>query len=421
MAIHNVANAAQLQTALSRAVGGDKIMLAAGDYGSVAIHGRNYASNVTIQSANWTNKAHFDGLNMTNSSNIMFNGLDMGRGREAADAEFSPVNFVRNSINIRFNGVYFHGDRDGDPTDDLVGLSVYDSRGVKVTNSEFDDLGRGMYVLRSSDTQVVGNNFHDLRLDGICVAATNGIILHNNVFKDFHPVGDDHADAIQFWNTGQTRGSQNASIKNNVIWFPEDYADTLEGIQGIWVADPGAYGYQNFVIENNLVYSNDRWNGISVFGGRNIQVRNNTVLSSTDEDKVMWIRLENSTGVTMTGNVTEDMVIRNTNPAQYNNLDLSNTPHLRSLFANLVDPDSIQDLIIPGFGYRPTSILPAGTPLGDDDGATSSSFEVADISDIEIVQTVFEPLPVEETLAMVEALPTFSPSYSLYDSFTALP
>jgi hypothetical protein len=42
MSIYNVTNATQLQSALSKAVGGDRIVLAAGNYGNVNINNRNY-------------------------------------------------------------------------------------------------------------------------------------------------------------------------------------------------------------------------------------------------------------------------------------------------------------------------------------------------------------------------------------------
>jgi hypothetical protein len=413
MAILNAANAAQLQAALAKAVGGDKIILAAGDYGSVSITGRNYASNVTIQSGNWKNFAHFDGLQVTGSSNIMFNGLDMGRGREARDAEFTQINNVSRSTNIRFNGVNFHGDGKGDPTTDLVGLGIYDSRNVSVTNSDFDDLGRGIYVLRSNDTAVTGSNFHDIRLDGINVAATTGTSIHNNVFKDFHPVDGDHADAIQFWNTGQTQGQSNISIKNNVIWMPENYAPELDGVQGIWISDPGVYGYRNVAIENNIVYSNDRWNGISVFSGTNVQLLNNTVLSSSEEGKVLWIRVEDSRSVVMRGNVTEDMILRNNTITQSNNIDLSEAPGLRSLFADLRAPDSIFDLITPGVGYQAPSKPPAGTPVGN----LPRALVAHDVTMVDVAPEAYAPIAYAPDV--YEAGPIRHAF--MIDSFTALP
>jgi parallel beta-helix repeat protein len=363
MATYNVYNAAEFQAALSKAVGGDRILLAPGDYGKVAIHGRQYGGTVTVQSMSWGSKAHFDGLTISQSKNIFFNGLDLGRGREAGDSEFQHINMVAGSTNIRFNSSVFHGDGVPGPQNDLQALSIYDSTNVAVTYSEFVDLSRGVYVLRSSGTTLNGNDFHDIRLDGVAVAAANGITLQNNLFRDFHPVVGDHADAIQFWNTNQTRGTSNALIRNNVIWLDEDYAEADRGVQGIWISDPGTLGYRNITIENNLVYAQDRWNGITVNGGTNVKVLNNSLLSADGDPEHLWVRLENNNGVTLTGNVSEGQYLRNNvNVWAHNNHDLIKAPSLRSLFADLDSPEVVGDLVTAGIGYQPAT-LPFATAL----------------------------------------------------------
>lgn len=355
MPIYNVSTAAQFQNALAAARGGDRIVLAAGDYGSVSIQNKNFAHGVTIQASSTVNRAHFDSIKVLNSSNIVFEGLDMGRGRLPSDSEYANMNGVHNSTNIRFNNVKIHGNLDGSPHNDIVGLSIYDSSNVRVTNSDFNDLGSGVYSLRSSNVQITGNDFHDIRLDGVAVASTTGIVIRDNIFRDFKPVGDDHADAIQFWNTGQTRGSSNATINNNIIWLSEDYPGANQGVQGIWIAAPEAYDFRNFNIINNLVYANDRWNGISVNGGNGVNILNNTLMSRSGDDKVMWIRVEGGSGVAVRNNVTEDRLIRGPSTVrQTSNLDLSDTPGMRNAFPDADDPRSFMDLIIPGVGFQLT-------------------------------------------------------------------
>jgi hypothetical protein len=415
MAVFNVSGAAQFQAALSQAIGGDKILLAPGDYESVTISGRKFSSNVIIQSASWTDRAHFDDLTVTNSKNILFNGLDLGRGRVASDSEFGHINHVRWSTNIRFNDTRIHGDQLGTSADDLIGLSIYDSYSVKVTNSDFGDLVRGVYVLRSNDTAVTGNDFHNIRMDGVAAASATSILIHDNLFRNFEPVGDDHADAIQFWNSGQAKGSSNISIKNNVIWFPEDYAGADQGVQGVWIADPGSLGYRNVTIQNNLIYANDRWNGVSVYGGNGVQVLNNTLLSRTDDSKFLWVRVEDSRSVAVRGNVTEDQYVRGTSGlTQSGNLDLSDSPALRSLFADLDAPESIYDLITPGVGYQPTANLLATVPLGKLQGAQAlrSAPVLEDLVELSTPETVVDALP-----EMNSALPT----HWFFDSYIALP
>ncbi len=447
MAIYTVANAAELQAALGRAVGGDRVLLAPGDYGQVRLANYNYASTVTVQSLKNADWAHFDGINIVKSSNLQFSWLDVGRGLEGAETGITQLNSIRSSTNIRFDASRFHGSQDGDFTNDGVGLAIYDSTGVRVTGSEFTDLDRGIYVLRSNGTHIYSNDIHDLREDGINVAAANGIYISNNLIRDFHPSAGGHGDAIQFWNTGQTKGSANIAIKNNVIWMPQEHADPSLGVQGIFVTAPERYGYRNVTIENNLVYANERWNGLSVDGATNLYMVNNTLLSASNDGEKLWARIDNSYQVNMRNNVAEEFIINRTGfYGQGNNLNLTKTPSARALFADLIDPEDVSDLTTTGVGFQvPTGtigslltgglnaiakLLPTGqvtgaleTVLDDASGTIDSILPVeADVAELNaptihsaVVAT--QPVPVE-TLDLNVEIPF---AVRLIDSFTALP
>lgn len=358
MAIYNVANAAELQAALGRAVGGDRVLLAPGNYGQVRLANYNFASTVTVQSQKNGDWAHFDGINIVGSKNLQFNWLDVGRGLNAGEVGTTQLNSIRSSTNIRFDASRFHGSRDGNFTNDGVGLAIYDSTGVRVTGSEFTDLDRGIYVLRSNGTHIYSNDIHDIREDGINAAATSGIYISNNLIRDFHPSAGGHGDAIQFWNTGQTMGSSNIAIKNNVIWLPQEHVDPTAGVQGIFITAPGVYGYRNVTIENNLVYANERWNGLAVDGATNLYMVNNTLLSASNDTEKLWVRIDNSSLVNMRNNVAEEFLVNRTSfYGQGNNLNLTRTPALRSLFGDLIEPDDVGDLTTTGVGFQ----MPAGT------------------------------------------------------------
>lgn len=436
MAIHNVATAAQLQAALARAVGGDQILLAPGNYGQVRLSNYNFASTVTIQSQKNADWAHFDGISIVGSRNLQFNWLDVGRGLNAGEVGTTQLNSVRNSTNIRFDTSRFHGSRDGDFTNDGVGLAIYDSTGVRVTGSEFTDLDRGIYVLRSNGTHIFSNDIHDIREDGINAAATTGIYISNNLIRDFHPSAGGHGDAIQFWNTGQTMGSSNIAIKNNVIWLPQEHADPSAGVQGIFITAPGAYGYRNVTIENNLVYANERWNGLAVDGATNLYMVNNSLLSASNDAEKLWARIDNSYGVNMRNNVAEEFLVNRTSfYGQGNNLNLTRTPALRALFGDLIDPEDVGDLMTAGVGFQ----MPAGTigslltgglaalsnlpsigltpskigaVLDDGDGSIDTLFPAATS-----LAEFSEPATVE-ALDMSFELPF---AFRALDSFTALP
>lgn len=367
MAIYNVSNSSQLQSALGKAIGGDRIVLASGNYGDVRISNRNYASNVTLDASSLDNRAHFDGLFVSNSKNLTFSGLDLGRGIKSGEvAEWKQLNSVYRSTNITFDNVEFHGSEDNNPKNDGVGIVATEVNGFRIENSDFSELFRGVSVQRSSNVSIASNKFENLRSDGVTVASTVGITIDGNTFQDFRPKVGDHADGIQFWNTGQSKGSSDITIQNNVMWFPEINPVPQLGMQGIFLGDPKSYGYKNVSIENNLIYSNDAWNGLAVAGADGLRVVGNSVLSTSEDSKSSWIRLENSKSVVMQNNVTDDMRLTGLSGlTQSNNLNLAAQPNMKSLFADLDSPDGIADLLIASGGFQVVGApapAPAPTP-----------------------------------------------------------
>jgi nitrous oxidase accessory protein NosD len=350
MAVYNVTNAAGLQSALSLAIGGDRIVLAPGNYGSVSIQGRHYATPVTLQTSTLADRAHLDGISISNSSNLTISGLDLGRAlNEGEVAKSTHLNSVRHSTNIRFTGVQIHGSRDGDPSNDGSGLLVSDTSGFRIDGSKLSDLFRGINVQRSSNTMVLSNAFDTIRSDGMTVASANSILIDRNSFTNFKPIAGDHSDAIQFWNTGQTVGSSNVTIRSNVIAPGSDDYVT----QGIWISDPGTLGYKNVKILNNLVYSHGAYHGISVYGAAGLQVANNTVLSQSNDSKKLWIQLNNSSSVSLTGNVSDLITLNNvSNLTQSNNKNLQAEPGFRTILSDVNTPDTLMDLIVPGVGFQ---------------------------------------------------------------------
>lgn len=451
MAIFNVTNAAQLQSALSSAVGGDRIILASGNYGSVSISGRNYASNVTIQAASNANPAHFDGLVINASKNITIAGLDVGRALAANQPTYTTLNAVYSSTNIKMTGVTFHGSMDNDPSNDGLGLQVTGTNGFQITNSKFTELYRGIAIQQSSNVNIQSNDFRVIRSDGVVGASTDGITIDKNYFTDFRPVLPDHSDAIQFWNTGQTKGSSNITIKNNVLFQPTFSGVEGTGVQGIFISDPLSYGYKNVLIQNNLLYSNGAYNGLTVVGGTNVQIIGNSTLSQTTDDKQFWIRLQDNEAVQLRGNVTENIMLNNNTHLQdIGNINLAESPSLRSLIPNSNSPSNYTQLLMTGNGYQ--SALPAakayvsdavGSSIGnmfskvqgtsfagvalEDNSTTSAS--TLDLSNLKTALALAAPVAVASTPAPVAIEPVhftapvstvFVPT-AHYDHFVAMP
>lgn len=346
MTSYYVANANQLNTAISRAVGGDSIVLAPGRYGSVDIANKMLSSVVSIKAA--SSGVFLTGISVKNSANLSFSGLDVGRSLTPGEREYTTLSRVADSKNISFDRTSFHGSPDGTPSNDGRGLTVINTSGFSVKNSTFRELSDGLIVYTSDQVTIQSNRFDTIKADGIDSAGNSNVLIDGNQFANFKPAADTHGDAIQFFNSGQARGQSNIVISNNVI---------MEGsgapIQGIYLGNPGAYGYFNVTLANNLVYMNGGYNGILAYGVTGLRLSGNSVLSNPSDKKVDWISLNDSRNIELTNNVADWIQLPNsTNVTQSGNIDLYKLPQMRSLFADLFAPDSHTDLVIPGHGYQ---------------------------------------------------------------------
>lgn len=355
MSVFNVTSAGQLQSALSNARGGDRIVLAAGNYGVLSLSGKAFSSAVTITSADPLNLAHFDTLALSGVRNLAFAGVDIGRALAPTEAGWTPMISIKNSQSIRLSAINVHGSLDG-LTNDGRGLFIADSSDLCIENSRFNDLSVGIVQQMSDRVSVVNNIFEKIQSDGIDSSAMKGVVISNNTFRDFSPAPGDHPDGIQFFNNNAPRGTSDVTITDNVI-----FQGNGTGTQGIFLNNPGAYGYSNVLIKNNLVYSNDQYNGIFIVSGNGVQILDNTVISKSVDSKFQQIFVDASTDVKIINNVAEQFAITPSvlAPVQFHNLNLLQQPSARSIFGNLIDPQSVHDLIAPGYGYSPPSESPA--------------------------------------------------------------
>ncbi|QHL90113.1 hypothetical protein GVO57_03785 [Sphingomonas changnyeongensis] len=356
----DIADRAALVAALAAARGGETLRLAPGAYGQIAIAGRVFPAAVTLQSRDAARPARLNGVAVSASANLVFRQLDIGRALAPGEPDFTQLSTVTDSRAVRFDRIFFHGSRDGTPANDAWGLYVVGSSGIEIAGSRFEELMRAYIFDRSSDIAVIGNSFRLIRSDAGDFAAVDRVVVRGNSYRDFMPRADDHPDAIQFWTNGQQRGSSDILIEDNVIMQGDGV-----GPQGIFIRDEQKrYPYRNLVIRNNLIYTEDQWEGISVEGAADVEVSGNSVLSPLDRQKQAWIRLENVGRATVTGNVT----VRYVGPA-------AGGPHVvrdnsvliedRALVRRLgglkpgARPEA-ERLLIPGRGYRPPA--PAAEP-----------------------------------------------------------
>lgn len=455
MTTFNVSNATELNSAIASAGGGDRIVLADGNYGAVYVTNRTYASTLTIEAATPGAGAHLDGLFVSGAKNISFVGLDVGRALNAGEPTYTQLAYLRSSNDIKFSGMTFHGSQDGDPSNDGVGLTVLNGSGLNITNSRFEELYRGIVLQNSTNSTIKGNDVTLIRSDGIISVANDGLSIEGNHIGDFRQMLGDHSDAIQFWNTGQTKGQTNITIKDNVIFQTYFSGIDQTGTQGIFISDPLTYGYKNILIQNNVLYSNDAYNGIFLNGVTGAQVLDNTVLSKSTDAKFFWIDVLNSTDVSVQRNITDNIITsNNTGFFQSGNVNFTVDPSARALVPNLINPTSEHDLISSsGVGYHlPISAPPSpvssavgnaigsmltkagGTSLGHatvadagtvpHDMLSPSTSPTLDLSGLKSAVVSVHPTVQPQVEAVHAFLPSAAfhlPPHMLFDHFVALP
>lgn len=281
-----------MKAALKTAASGDTIYLESGTYSGLSIQNVAIAGNVTITSKDPGDPAVLTGLNMKASSGLTF-----------ANLEFAPPEgghfayLVTGSKNITFTGLDVHGSMNDNPGNDSSGIAIRSSENIRIENSEFQQLVRGVTVSGSKGVVVEGNKFHDLRHDGMTVSDTSDIQILNNHLSDFYPQTGDHPDAIQFLTTNTTKASENIVISGNVILRGDGSA-----MQGIFLKDEvGSLPYKNVVISENLLIGTG-YNGIMVLHGEDLKITGNEVVSYEGKTNLSWIRLENTDGVVLQDN-----------------------------------------------------------------------------------------------------------------------
>lgn len=291
MSTITVSSASGLSAALKIAQSGDTIALEAGTYSGVSITNLKFPGGITITSADANNQATLTDLKVTGSENITFRGLEFTTEFAKADNPFQ----VYGSKGIHFDSLDVHGSLDGNAGNDVAAFLLRASTDISVTNSEFHELLFGIGSLDNNGVNFSGNQFHDIRSDGIRGAGTSNAVISNNTFKDFRPETGDHPDAIQFWTANTSASAQNIVISGNVIMRGDGGS-----IQGIFLGDEsgGKLPYLNVTIKDNLLVGTG-WNGIALAGKTSV-ISDNILVSFADE--VTRIRVQNSDGVLVKDN-----------------------------------------------------------------------------------------------------------------------
>jgi len=288
-----VSNGNELQSALSNANGGETIELATGNYGTVDINNLNFDEQVTI-TAEESLGATFNQIDMANTSGVTLSDVTV----HVPNGNHARAFDIRNSEDIKVVNSELKGSDDGNFTNDKIGLKVADSDSIEIANNEFHNFFKGAKFRETTDLTVRENDIHDMQKDGLNFVGVQQTLIENNSIRDMHPVENSaHTDFIQFWNINTDMNSKDVTIRGNELLQGNDFQT-----QSIFINDPGDGGFENFNIEDNIIYTS-HLHGITTTEMNNSTIQNNTVLTAPGVDWTAKIR-PNGENLTVKNNVT---------------------------------------------------------------------------------------------------------------------
>ena len=281
----NVSNISELNTAIETVTGGETIVLAAGDYGSLVISNESKASSVSIVGAP-NHASIFSSVEVEDSQNWVIDSITVHASDSGPQwiVEIDTTNFVfKNSI-VRW-ATSSDGWSQQDWLDNAGSGIILDGSDLVIKGNEIYNIDHAIHSDASNIT-ISGNTISEFRGDGIRTLGDD-VLIEDNSITNCVDVDSNHDDAIQSWSDGNEGiGSgfvSNVTIRRNYInggvTANRDFQCNLQGL-GLFDGT-----FRNWTIENNVIVVN-HWHGISVYGSEDVLVQNNTVIDRDPEDSI---------------------------------------------------------------------------------------------------------------------------------------
>lgn len=287
---HQIADADALRAVLSEGVAGDTLVLAPGRYGPLSLDAARDEVPAVIRSADPDDPAVLTGLLMRRALDAVLEDLVLSYSFDPEDRiSVRPFDF-RGAQGLVLRRLRVEGDvaRGKGPTSDGlgygIGLSIRGGRDVVIEDSHISLFYRGLAVREVRNITVRGNEFVDLRMDGMNFAQVEEVRIEGNLLHSFDRSTDprDHADMIQFWTNRTETPSRDILIRGNVL-NSSDGMFTQSIFMRNDLVDRGLAGdemfYRNITIEENVII-NAHLHGISVGETDGLIIRNNTLVQN---------------------------------------------------------------------------------------------------------------------------------------------
>jgi hypothetical protein len=324
----SVSSAAQLKSALASAQAGDVISLSAGSYGDVSISGKNFASDVTITSADPAHAAVLSSLDIEKSSGIHLDDVNVHFTPTAATMSWSAAVTINGSHGITITGGVMTGGpavngvaqtaTAQDATGNVQGLpagyavSIASSSGVTVSGTDISQFDRGVILHKADTVTIQDNDIHDLRRTAIAGDGGN-LTIEGNSLHDAHPWrwgetanGGDHADFIALWtDAARTAPESNIVVKDNVMT-----QGAGAPVLGMWMQG-GTAGFTNVTISGNAIEIGNN-QGIALEDVVNGSVTGNTLIQPTGAAQSPTVILQSGAkNIDVSGNLTSSVLDEN--------------------------------------------------------------------------------------------------------------
>jgi hypothetical protein len=267
--------------ALAAAAPGDRVLLADGDYGAVAVDG--VADDLTLAAAEGA-RPRLARLVIGDARGLLVEGLtvegelvapgkkDTGHlvrvGREAEDVTLAGLTVRSGTGHRDWTAAEWRRARSG--------ITVR-GRGVEVRGSRIEGVYHGIEV-SGPDVRVIGNLIDGFGADGIRGLGDGGL-YEGNTIQNCAQVDANHADGFQSWARGPDGKAGEGVITGVVVRgnlirnYTGEPGPLTCHLQGIGMFD-GIFA--DWLIEGNTIEV-DHFHGITVLGGERVRVVGNTV------------------------------------------------------------------------------------------------------------------------------------------------